>query len=82
MSLLTKIKQPDFWTNFLKVFIPFFIIVSVISLLINSSSSIFSGDFNEVAAQNFSDGKWKTFFGYKLFFSSFYGMYITNKNMK
>lgn len=82
MSFLDKIKQPGFWSNFLKVVIPFFIIVTVISILINSSSAVFSGDFNAVSEQNFSDGKWKTFLGYKLFFSCFYGFYTTNKNMK
>ena len=82
MSLLEKIKQPMFWTNFAKVAIPFFLIVTVISLLINSSSEIFSGDFETLNKNNFADGKWKNFFGFKIIFSSIYGLYITNKNMK
>ncbi|MEO9570812.1 MAG: hypothetical protein ABJH82_14105 [Polaribacter sp.] len=81
MAFLEKIKQPEFWSNFLKVAIPFFVIVTVISLLINSSSEIFSGDFVTLNKNNFSDGKWKNFFGFKIIFSVFYGLYITNKKM-
>ncbi len=82
MSFLEKIKQPIFWTNFAKVAFPFFVIVTVISLLINSSSEIFSGDFETLNKNNFSDGKWKNFFGFKIVFSAIYGLYMTNKNMK
>ena len=82
MSFLEKIKQPIFWTNFAKVAIPFFIIVTLISLLINSSSEIFSGDFETLNKNNFAEGKWKNFFGFKIVFSIIYGLYITNKNMK
>ncbi|MCL7753807.1 hypothetical protein [Polaribacter sp. Z022] len=82
MAFLNKIKQPEFWSNFAKVAIPFFVIVTVISLLINSSSEIFSGDFETLNKNNFSDGKWKNFFGFKIIFSVFYGLYITNKKMK
>ena len=82
MTFLEKIKQPLFWSNFAKVAIPFFVIVTIISLLINSSSSIFSGDFETLNQSNFADGKWKNFFGFKVVFSVFYGLYITNKKMK
>ncbi|MFK8059123.1 MAG: hypothetical protein AB8B78_03435 [Polaribacter sp.] len=82
MPFLNKIKQPLFWTNFAKVAIPFFVIVTVISLLINSFSDIFSGDFEAVSKNNFADGKWKVFFGYKVVFSTLYGLWITNKKMK
>ena len=82
MPFIDKIKQPEFWFNFAKVAIPFFVVVTIISLLINSSSEIFSGDFETLSKNNFSDGKWKNFFGFKLVFSVFYGVYITNKKMK
>lgn len=82
MTFKEKIKQPLFWTNFFKVAVPFFVIVTVISLLINSSSEIFSGDFETLNNYNFSEGKWKSFFGLKVIFSAFYGLYITNKKMK
>lgn len=81
MSFIDKIKQPEFWSNFAKVAIPFFVIVTIISLLINSSSAIFSGDFETLSKDNFADGKWKNFFGFKVIFSVFYGLYITNKKM-
>jgi hypothetical protein len=82
MSFLEKIKNPEFWSNFLKVAIPFFIVVTLVSLLMNSSREIFSGDFAKVNEANFSDGKWKTFFGFKIIFTAFYGLYIINKKKK
>lgn len=82
MNFLEKIKQPQFLSDFLKVALPFFVIVTVISLLVNNSSEIFSGDFETLHKNNFSDGKWKNFFGFKILFSTFYGLYITNKKRK
>jgi len=82
MPFLEKIKHPQFWPNFLKVAFPFFLIVIVISLLINNSAEIFTGDFEELYQKNFSEGKWKNFFAYKLVFGIFYGLYTTNKKMK
>ena len=82
MSFLENIKHPKFLPNFLRVAIPFFIVVTLLPLLINNSSEIFSGDFETVHAVNFSDGKWKNFFGFKIIFSTLYGLYITNKKMK
>jgi fucose 4-O-acetylase-like acetyltransferase len=82
MNFTDKIKQPLFWKNFAKIAVPFFIVVTIISLLIESSSAIFSGDFEIVIQENFANGKWKTFFGFKVVFTAIYAMYITNKNMK
>jgi hypothetical protein len=82
MSFLDKIKQPLFWVNLAKVAIPFFVIVTIVSLLMASFSDIFSGDFTKVSETNFADGKWKNFFGFKVVFSAVYGFYITNKKMK
>lgn len=82
MKFTEKIKQPEFWRNFIRIAIPFFIIVIVFSLLWNSWSQIFSGDFAAVAETNFNDGKWQTFFGVKIVVCVIYGLYVTNKNMK
>ena len=82
MSFLEKIKQPLFWSNFAKVAIPFFVIVTIVSLLMSSASDIFSGAFDKVSETNFTNGKWKNFFGFKVVFSTFYGLYMTNKKMK
>ena len=48
----------------------------------DSWREIFAGDFTAVAETNFNDGKWKNFWGIKIFITVFYGLYITNKNMK
>ena len=82
MSIINKIKQPLFWSNFLKVILPFFVLVTLISLGMNSWKDIFNGDFNKVAELNFNNGKWVNFFGIKLIISVIYAFYITNKNMK
>tara|TARA_B100000795_G_C22804811_1_gene444171 strand:+ start:5769 stop:6017 length:249 start_codon:yes stop_codon:yes gene_type:complete len=82
MSFIEKIKNPIFWSNFFKVVIPFFIVVTLFSLFMNSWKEIFAGDFTTVSETNFGDEKWKSFWGIKLFISTLYGLYITNKNMK
>jgi hypothetical protein len=82
MKFTDKIKNPVFWSNFLKVALPFFFFVTIISLLINSSSAIFSGDFMAVAEENFANGKWAQFWIIKIVISIIYGLWITNKNMK
>ena len=82
MKFLEKIKQAPFWNNVSKVAIPFFIMVTLISLLMNSWEAIFAGDFGRVNEVNFSDGKWLNFRGIKVFLSAFYGIYVTNKKMK
>ena len=80
--IFARMTTKIFWNNFIKVAIPFFILVIVTSLLIESWRDIFAGDFAAVHAVNFSEGKWIPFFGYKLLFCSLYGFYITHKNMK
>lgn len=82
MSFLNKIQQAEFWSNFLKVALPFFIIVTLISLFMNSWREIFAGDFTTVSKVNFNNGKWMRFFGIKVIISFIYGLYITNKNIK
>jgi hypothetical protein len=82
MTVVEKIKQPLFWINFAKVAVPFFVVVTIVSLLIASFSDLFSGDFAKVAETNFANDKWKNFFGFKVVFSIVYGFYITNKKMK
>lgn len=82
MSFFEKIKHKDFWNNTFKIAIPFFIAVTIISIFMNSWRDIFAGDFTKVAQVNFNDGKWITFWGYKIFLSFAYGLYMTNKNMK
>lgn len=82
MSFKEKIKHSDFWKNFAKITIPFFIVLVFMTLLWKSWSPIFEGDFNSVFNTHFVAGKWKAFFGVKIVASIIYGMYVTNKNMK
>lgn len=82
MTFLEKTKQPNFWKNVAKISIPFFIAVTLISLLWNNWSDIFTGDFAKVNEMNFTDGKWMRFWATKVFVSFFYGLYVTNKKMK
>ena len=82
MSFIEKIKNPIFWSNFFKVAVPFFIVVTLFSLFMNSWREIFAGDFAKVAEVNFNEGKWIRFWGIKLIITFLYGLYTTNKNMK
>lgn len=82
MSMFNKMKSKLFWINVVKVAFPFFIFVTIISLFMNSWRDIFAGDFTTVAETNFTDGKWLSFWLYKVVFSFLYGIYMTNKNMK
>ncbi|PQJ79538.1 hypothetical protein BTO18_10305 [Polaribacter porphyrae] len=82
MSFSDNLKQLKFWKLFINFVIPFFLFVTVFSLLINSFSDVFSGNFSEVNTTNFTDGKWKIFFTPKVILSLVYGFYMANKNMK
>lgn len=82
MSILEKIKQPEFWKNVAKVGFPFFIVLIIISLIMSSARDLFSGDFAAVNETNFSDGKWQRFFGIKIAISFLYALFTTNKNTK
>jgi hypothetical protein len=82
MKFINKIQLKEFWQNTLKVAVPFFIFVTIISLLMNSWREIFSGDFAKIVEVNFANGMWIQFWLYKVIFSLGYGMYMSNKNMK
>ena len=82
MTIIDKFKSPGFWGNFLKIAIPFFILVTIISLVMNSGGALFSGDFAKVNEDNFSDGKWQRFWGFKLVISFVYALYITIRKTK
>mgnify|MGYP000564899062 CR=1 FL=1 len=82
MNLLEKFKTPGFWNNVLKIAVPFLILVTVISLFMNSWRDIFAGDFAKVNEVNFADGKWKRFWGFKIVLSFVYGLYIAAKKTK
>ena len=77
MTVLEKMKTPGFWSNVLRVAIPFFILVTVISLGMTSWRDIFAGDFAKVNEVNFADGKWQRFWGFKLVISFIYALYMT-----
>ena len=72
-------QQPLFWRNVMRITIPFFIFVTLFSLVFTNYKDIFSGNFNNVYEINFSNGKWIRFWGFKIIFSFIYGIWITNK---
>lgn len=79
---MSKFTTPLFWNKFIRIFLPFFILLVVISLILNSSRDIFSGDFAKVATDNFANGEWVRFFGYKFGIAFVYALFVTNKNLK
>ncbi len=82
MTFTEKIKLKEFWINFAKITIPFFIAVVVVFLIMGNSKALFSGNWSVLNEQYFSDGKWQGFFAPKVVMSVLYGLWITNKNMK
>ena len=82
MMFLKNLRNSNFWRLFLHFAAPFFIFVTIFSLLINSFSDVFSGNFDKVYQTNFVDGKWKAFFTPKIVLSLVYGFYMANKNSK
>ena len=82
MALTENIKKSFFWLNAIKIGIVFVFFLSIVSLLLNSFSDIFSGNWQTVLEQNFSNQLWKRFFSTKVIAGFVYGVYVSNKNMK
>jgi type II secretory pathway component PulC len=82
MALSENIKKSLFWINAIKIGIVFVFFLSIVSLLLNSFSDIFSGNWQAVLEQNFSNQLWKRFFSAKVIAGFVYGVYVSNKNMK
>lgn len=82
MTFKQKIQTLDFWSKFIKIFFPFFLFLTVISLFLNSWRDVFAGNFELVYQLNFADGKWILFFGYKIVLTFLYSLWVTNKNYK
>ena len=82
MALSENIKKSFFWLNVIKIGIVFVFFLSIVSLLLNSFSDIFSGNWQAVLEQNFSNQLWKRFFSTKVIAGFAYGVYVSNKNMK
>ena len=82
MPLSENIKKSFFWLNTIKIGIAFVFFLSIVSLLLNSFSDIFSGNWQAVLEQNFSNQLWKRFFSTKVIAGFVYGVFISNKNMK
>ena len=82
MTFSDKIKSPGFFKNFALTAIVFLVIVTVVSLMINNAGALFSFNFDAIAEANFSEGKWKRFFGFKIVMSIFYSLYLTLKKTK
>jgi len=82
MALSENIKKSLFWLNAIKIGIVFVFFLSIVSLFLNSFSDIFSGNWQAVLEQNFSNQLWKRFFSSKVIAGFVYGVYVSNKNMK
>ena len=82
MALSENIKKSFFWLNVIKIGIVFVFFLSIVSLLFNSFSDIFSGDWQAVLEKNFNNQLWKRFFSTKVIAGFVYGVYVSNKNMK
>ena len=75
MALSENIKKSFFWLNTIKIGIVFVFFLSIVSLLLNSFSDIFSGNWQAVLEQNFSNQLWKRFFSTKVIAGFVYGVF-------
>lgn len=82
MTFFEKIKTGIFWKKTLQIALAFFVILFVVSLLFKSFSALISFDWQAVAEQNFTEGKWQRFFGAKIAISLVYGIWVTSKHIK
>ena len=81
MSVLTQ-KACNHWTLIKFIFQIPLILTSSVMCILNSFSDIFSGNWQAVLEQNFSNQLWKRFFSTKVIAGFVYGVYVSNKNMK
>lgn len=82
MTFKEKIKTTVFWKKTLQIAGVFFVILIILSLLLNSYSSLFDLDMAGVLEKNFTEGKWIRFFSSKVLVSVLYGMWLTHKNLR
>ena len=81
MSFFQNIQKPEFWKAFLKIALPFFILLVLITFVLNSGRDILAGDFAAVNEENFANGKWVRFWGIKIAITLIYSLIMTNRNM-
>jgi len=82
MGFTQNIKKASFWANVMKVGCVFFVIITIVALLVYSFKDVFSMNWEGVAETNFNNGRWLNFFASKIVLSFVYATYITNKNTK
>ncbi len=82
MTVLEKIKTPNFIQKVLLKSGVFFVMLVVISLVLRSGSSVFTLDIDGVVSENFSDGKWKSFLGFKVIFSVLYSVFTVLRSIR
>ncbi len=82
MTFIEKIQNRLFWKRALYIIIPFLIVLSLITILLNNFSDVMKFDLDAINASNFSDGKWKYFLASKGFISVAYGVWVTARNTK
>ncbi len=82
MTFQEKLQAPGFFKNFALTALVFFVIVTIVSLILNNPGDFFSFNFDKIAAELLNDGKWKQFFGIKIVISVLYSLYITLKKTK
>jgi len=82
MTFQEKIQSPGFFKNFLLTALVFFVIVTVVSLILDDAGAFFSFNFEKINTSLFADGKWKQFFGFKIVMSVLYSFYLTLRKTK
>lgn len=82
MTFFKKAGTLRFWGKVLQVATVFFFILVILSLLFHSYSALFKLDWQVVAEENFTGGKWIWFFISKIAVSLVYGIWVTARNLR
>lgn len=79
MRILEDLRNPVFWNKVIQLTIVFFVIFVGLTLLISHFGDIFSGNFAAIYEEEWSNGKWVSYFLIRLAISLVYAIYMTSR---
>lgn len=82
MRILENFKSKQFWVEVLKLFLVFFIVFTIMFVLIDQFRNIISGNFSQVYENLWSEGKWKSDIGIKAAISFVYAIYMVSRRKR
>ena len=81
MRLLELMKTSGFWKRTLLIGLPFFLFLTLFSVLFNNFSALLEMDFSTVYTRNFAEGRWFMFLLSKLIISLVYAIWMAQRSI-